>query len=233
MKTIPIAPLGYDTKSDCYFEWARPEMLPYVPVHCRRVLDVGCGAGAFGESLKKTRQIEVWGVEPVTSAAAKASAKLDHVINGPFAPETEVPAGTFDCIVFNDVLEHMVAPEQALRYAKVLLSQGGAIVASIPNIQYLPVLWRLLYHAQWEYVDAGVLDKTHLRFFTKSSIVKMFHSEGYLLESICGINIYGSPPGAGRLLRGAHRVANAFSLGKFADMKFPQFAVVAKVAPSL
>ncbi len=116
---------------------ARAEMLTFVPADCRRLLDVGCGTGAFGELLKQTRKIEIWGVEPVTSAAEKASARLDYVINGTFDSGTKLPAGYFDCVVFNDVLEHMVAPEQALRYAKTLLSQGGAIVASIPNVRYL------------------------------------------------------------------------------------------------
>jgi 2-polyprenyl-3-methyl-5-hydroxy-6-metoxy-1,4-benzoquinol methylase len=230
MKTTPKAPLGYETKPDFYFNRPRSEMLPLVPVNCRRVLDVGCGAGTFGELLKQTREVEVWGVEPVKSAAEVASAKLDHVINSTFGPETGLPPGTFECVVFNDVLEHMVAPERALRYAKLLLSPGGAVVASIPNIQYLAVIWQLLFQAQWEYEDSGVLDKTHLRFFTKSSIVKMFQSEGYLVESIRGINAYGAPPWTGALVRYAYEVANVLFLGKLAEMRFPQFAAVAKAA---
>src|SRR5262249_16694080 len=116
---------GYDNKSADYFEYARQEILPFVPAYCRRLLDVGCGAGTFGASLKRTRSIEIWGVEPFEGAAARASARLDHVINGAFDSKTELPAGSFDCVVFNDVLEHMIAPERALRHAKVLLSQGG------------------------------------------------------------------------------------------------------------
>jgi 2-polyprenyl-3-methyl-5-hydroxy-6-metoxy-1,4-benzoquinol methylase len=125
--------IGYDTKPEYYFERARPEMLPFVPADCHRMLDVGCGTGTFGQMLKQTREIEIWGLEPVKSAAVKASTRLDYVINGTFDPETDLPVGTFDCVVFNDVLEHMVAPEEALRYTKVLLSPGGTIVASIPN----------------------------------------------------------------------------------------------------
>ena len=233
MNTTSTAPQGYDTKPADYFAEMRPEMLPFVPAHCRRVLDVGCGAGAFGELLKQNRKIEVWGVEPVRSAAVEASSKLDRVINGPFDPETELPAGTFDCVIFNDVLEHMLAPEQALRYAKALLSSGGVIVASIPNIRTLPILWQLVFHARWEYTDCGLLDKTHLRFFTKSSIEEMFRSEGYSVESICGINAYKGLPNASRRLWGAYRLANAVFPRKFADMKFQQFAVVAKAAPPL
>jgi 2-polyprenyl-3-methyl-5-hydroxy-6-metoxy-1,4-benzoquinol methylase len=226
-------PIGYDTKPDYYFEWPREEMAPFVPSDCRRMLEVGCGSGVFGRLLKQTRKIEVWGLEPVKSAAAKASDRLDHVVNGLFDPEIELPAGTFDCVVFNDVLEHMVAPEQALRYAKVLLTPGGTVVASIPNIRFLKVLWGLVVHGQWEYADDGVLDKTHLRFFTKSSIMKMFQSEGYSIENISGINAYRGPSGARRTLWGVYRLASALSPGTFGEMRFQQFAVVAKVAPPL
>ena len=223
--------VGYDTKPDYYFECARPEMLPFVPADCRRMLDVGCGIGAFGELVKQNRKIEIWGLEPVKAAAAKASARLDHVINATFDPESGLPAGTFDCIIFNDVLEHMVAPEQALRYAKVLLSQGGSVVASIPNVRCFKVLLELVCHGQWQYVDQGVLDKTHLRFFTKSSIPKMFQSEGYSLERICGINRYAPPPGVRKWLWSLYHLANALSFGTFDDVKYLQFAIVAKASP--
>jgi 2-polyprenyl-3-methyl-5-hydroxy-6-metoxy-1,4-benzoquinol methylase len=223
----------YEIKSADYFAESRPEMLRFIPANCRRLLDVGCGAGTFGESLKRRGNIEVWGVELLRSAAARAVSKLDRLIEGPFGPETELPAGTFDCIVFADVLEHMPAPEQALRYAKGLLAPGGTVVASIPNIRQLPVLWQLVMHGRWEYSESGLLDKTHLRFFTRSSIVKMFLDEGYIVENICGINAYVGIPNASKPLWAAYKLMNAFSLGKFADLRFQQFAVVAKPTDSL
>jgi 2-polyprenyl-3-methyl-5-hydroxy-6-metoxy-1,4-benzoquinol methylase len=231
--TTLSASLGYDTQSSDYFQCLRPEMLLFVPARCRRVLDVGCAEGVFGESLKKTREIEVWGVEPVKSAAAIAAAKLDHVVEGVFGPEITLPIGAFDCILFNDVLEHMLAPEMALRHARTLLAPGGVIVASIPNIRSFPVVWQLLFHARWEYRDCGVLDRTHLRFFTKSSIINMFEREGFALERICGINAYKGIPTVSRLLWRAYRLANACFLGKFDDMRFQQFAVVARLAVQL
>jgi 2-polyprenyl-3-methyl-5-hydroxy-6-metoxy-1,4-benzoquinol methylase len=120
-----IEQLDYKRKPADYFQCPRPEMLPFVPVGCRRVLDVGCAEGAFGESLKRSRGIEVWGVEPTASAAAIAKGRLDNVIEGVFGPEINLPKGIFDCILFNDVLEHMLAPEMALRYAWELLAPGG------------------------------------------------------------------------------------------------------------
>jgi len=112
--TVQFAELGYEVKSADYFQCERHEMLPFIPVDCRRVLDVGCAEGAFGESLKRLRGIEVWGVEPFHSAAEKAKSKLDWVVEGVFGPELALPEGTFDCILFNDVLEHLPAPEAAL-----------------------------------------------------------------------------------------------------------------------
>lgn len=220
--------LDYETKEVGYFRYPRPEMLPFVPVHCRRVLDVGCADGSFGESLKKARGIEVWGVEPTKQAAAVARGRLDKVVEGMFDAQVGLPAASFDCILFNDVLEHMLAPELALRYAKELLAPGGVVVASIPNIRSFPTLWQLMVHARWEYQDAGVLDKTHLRFFTKSSIVNTFTREGFALQQVSGINAYMAIPNVRRRLWMFYRLANVLLLRKFDDMRFQQFAVVAK-----
>jgi len=226
--TVQFAELGYEVKSADYFQCERHEMLPFIPVDCRRVLDVGCAEGAFGESLKRLRGIEVWGVEPFHSAAEKAKSKLDWVVEGVFGPELALPEGTFDCILFNDVLEHLPAPEAALRYARSLLSPEGVVVASIPNIRSFPTIWQLMFHARWEYQDSGILDRTHLRFFTKSSIVGMFEREGFALESIAGINAYLGTPQPSKRLWTAYKLANAFLAGRIGDMKFLQFAVVAK-----
>jgi 2-polyprenyl-3-methyl-5-hydroxy-6-metoxy-1,4-benzoquinol methylase len=222
--------LAYETKAAEYFRYPRPEMVPFVPAHCRRLLDVGCADGSFGEALKRTRGIEVWGVEPTRSAAAAAKAKLDRVVEGVFDRQTSLPPKSFDCILFNDVLEHMFAPELALRYASELLAPGGVVVASIPNIRSFPTISQLIFHARWDYQDAGVLDRTHLRFFTKSSIADMFEREGFALETVAGINAYMSIPKVRRRFWLLYRFVNSLFLGKFDDMKFQQFAVVAKLA---
>jgi len=147
-----------------------------------------------------------------------------------FDPHVGLPTGSFDCVLFNDVLEHMVAPEVALRYARQLLAPGGVVVASIPNIRSFPTIWRLVFHASWEYQDAGVLDRTHLRFFTKSSIVDMFEREGFALEEISGINAFVAVPNIRRRFWLLYRLANALLFRKFDDMRFLQFAVVARLA---
>jgi len=223
----------YETKAADYFRLARQEIVPFLPSNCRCLLDVGCGAGVFGEMVRRNRKIEVWGVEPLSSVAAEASAKLDHVVVGSFGPETDLPEKTFDCIVFNDVLEHMMAPEKALRYARTLLTDDGFIVASIPNIRYLPILWPLMVGGKWKYEDCGVLDKTHVRFFTRSSIITMFQSEGFTVGRISGINARAGIPQSSKRLWRAYEFVNALSFQKFDDLRFQQFVVVAQPTPIL
>ncbi len=170
-----------------YYECAREEMLDFVPQRARTVLDIGCGAGRFGSLLKQRQPVEIWGVEPDTNAARQASTRLDHVLVGDFPSGVRLPERYFDCIQFNDVLEHMVDPWHALRVAQGCLSDQGVVVASIPNVRFLPILYRLLVRGEWTYTPSGILDKTHLRFFTRSTILKMFEETEYQVVRMRGM----------------------------------------------
>ena len=94
----------------------------------------------------------------------------------------------FDCVVLNDVLEHMVDPGSALVAARRFVAPGGYVVASIPNIRYFPVVHQLVFKDRWDYADWGVLDRTHLRFFTVSTMIEMFERAGYQVARTHGIN---------------------------------------------
>src|ERR1051325_5489453 len=109
-------------------------------------------------------------------AAEEAAQKLDRVLCAPFDERLALPEGAFDCIFCNDVLEHLADPYSALRYCRRLLTPEGVLIASIPNIRYFPVLFQLLVKKNWQYEDHGVMDRTHLRFFTKNSILATFRS---------------------------------------------------------
>jgi 2-polyprenyl-3-methyl-5-hydroxy-6-metoxy-1,4-benzoquinol methylase len=194
-------------------------MLPYVPAAARRILDVGCGAGRFGLELKRARGAEVLGVEPDAAAAAQARAHLDRTFDTAFEA-APLPAAHFDCIVFNDSLEHMLEPEAALRRARTLLAPGGAVVASIPNVREYGTMKDLLVNQDWRYVDAGILDRTHLRFFTKKSMLRLFETCGFAVERIEGINRIGRSR--------ALWLLNLLTGNRFEDMYFMQFAVVAR-----
>lgn len=203
-----------------YFRGLREEMLPYVPDGVARALDVGCGAGGFGAMVRERTGAEVWGIEVNEKMAEEARNRLEKVLVGDAVEQLQkMPERQFDAIFFNDVLEHLVWPDQALRSSLPLLTERGAVIASIPNIRYFRALKQILWKRDFPWDDEGVFDRTHLRFFTKKSIVRLFEKSGYTVERIQGIN-----PAKGAKLS----IALFLTLGVFSDARYLQFAVVAR-----
>jgi 2-polyprenyl-3-methyl-5-hydroxy-6-metoxy-1,4-benzoquinol methylase len=206
---------------ESYFTHARPEMQPFVPDSVRRVLDIGCGAGAFGAALKsRIEGLSVTGVEMDPEAAESARARLDLVLTGDaVAALARMQDQKFDAIVLNDVLEHVMDPEALLRQLRPHVADGGCVVASIPNVREFFTVLDLVLRGRWDYVDEGILDRTHLRFFTRASLPGLFERGGFHLESVAGINRSGSTK---------FKLFNLLSLGRFSDMGYLQFACVAR-----
>lgn len=202
-----------------YYKKSRPEMLDFIPLNLGSLLDIGCGCGGFGALVKKERDSEVWGVEYEKLAAESATCVLDKVINSSVEDGLfELPLNYFDCVVFNDSLEHMVDPFYVLNAIKPHIKKNGVVVASIPNVRHWPEFVDYVFHGQWQYRDQGILDRTHLRFFTKKSINDTFVNCGYTITSISGINPYYSR---------AQKLANMLTFGALEDTRYLQFAVVA------
>jgi SAM-dependent methyltransferase len=217
----------YAAKGADYYKHPRPEMVPFIPQSCRRILDVGCGNGEFAAYVKSKLSCEAWGVEPNRESALLATKRLDRVVEGCFSSELELPLNYFDCIVFNDVLEHMLDPAAALSHARTCLTRDGVVVVSIPNVGHFPNVWQLVMKGQWEYKERGILDRTHLRFFTRKSIVKLFEGERYQVQRITGINEFGGMEGDGRLWL-LYRVIALLPVSSIRDMRYVQFAAVAR-----
>ncbi|OFY41551.1 MAG: hypothetical protein A2X18_06930 [Bacteroidetes bacterium GWF2_40_14] len=212
--------LDLSVKPDGYHIQTRPEMMKYIPDTAKRILDVGCGQGLFGYQLKQKLNAEIWGIEIDKEAGEIARTKMDKVLTGDLTDLVRsIPDKYFDCIIFNDVLEHLADPFSALLLIKEKLSGDGIIVSSIPNVRYFYNLRDLLIKKQWKYEDAGILDKTHLRFFTQKSIIEMFISLGYEIITIEGINPI-------RLWK--FNILDFLSFGYLTDTRFVQFACVVK-----
>jgi 2-polyprenyl-3-methyl-5-hydroxy-6-metoxy-1,4-benzoquinol methylase len=176
-----------------YLDYVNRPLLEMIAGSPGRVLELGCAAGSFGKHLKDRHPgTKVTGIEPGRAAADVAATRIDRVIrarfeDADFAAEG-LAAGSFDTVIAADVLEHMPNPWAALVRVKPLLAPGGQLVASIPNVRNLALLGDALLNGRWTYLDRGLLDITHLRFFTLAEIRAMFEQTGYRLEHY-GANI--------------------------------------------
>jgi 2-polyprenyl-3-methyl-5-hydroxy-6-metoxy-1,4-benzoquinol methylase len=200
------------------YDFARKELLRFIPDSARALLDVGCGSGAFGRLLRSRRSdMELWAVEPDPASAQAAERGFDHVIRGIF-PDERLPEATFDVVLCADVLEHMTEPEGALRAAVSVLARGGIMVASIPNVRHWrAVIWPLLARGRWTYTERGILDRTHVRFFTRRSMQAFFIDNGWSVESVTGIN-----------MQRREKLLSAVSARLLDDFLWPQYVVVAR-----
>lgn len=173
-----------------YYRSPRPELAVHVPMHTPRMLDVGCGAGEFGRALKAERGVQhVTGIEIVESAWTMATRVLDEAIFGNIETlDLPFPDEHFDCITCGDVLEHLVNPGEVLMKLKRVLAPGGTLVASIPNARFYQVV-EMLGNGRWIYQDAGIMDRTHLRFFTAVEMVELFRGAGMRVRTIAPLSM--------------------------------------------
>ena len=181
--------MDYTKKANDYFNHERPEMMAFLPKNCKTLLDVGCGEGTFAAQIKNSEGLEAWGIE-LMEIPGKAAAKiLDTVFVGPCQDFlTDLPDNYFDVIYCNDVLEHLVDPYTVLSILRTKLSTNGCVISSIPNIRYHKAFKKVWLKKDWKYEGHGIFDKTHLRFFTKKSIARMYNDAGYTIISHQGIN---------------------------------------------
>jgi SAM-dependent methyltransferase len=164
-----------------YFHHARPEVVARISPAGLRVLDVGCAAGAMGALMRTQGALEVVGLERDVRASQVARRRLHrvHQVDLESLPILPYPDGHFDVLTFADVLEHLVEPGPLLRHLRRYLRDDGRVVVSIPNVRHESVLLPLLVEGRFTYQDAGVLDRTHLRFFTLSGFQSFLRAHGF------------------------------------------------------
>ncbi len=165
--------------SASYYGFERPEVVALVPHEAKAILDVGCAAGRLGQAIKKRQSCHVTGIELNPAVAQAAGQVLDRVIVADLNRGlVDLPAESLDCVVCADVLEHLVDPWAVVRSFHAALRPGGTIVTSIPNIRNLGVLAEIA-SGTFTYQEAGILDRTHLRFFTRATFEQLLHGEGF------------------------------------------------------
>jgi len=217
---MPRTGMHLSSKSEDYYQSTREDMLQFIPAGTRRTLELGCGEGNFSALLKERLDAETWAVEINEQCARKAATKLYKVVNDDvFNCLAELPEEYFDCIICFDFLEHLVDPYSLLTSLKAKLTRDGVIITSIPNIRYYSVFRDFVLHGNWDYKSQGIMDKTHLRFFTYKSITKMFKQLDFEILLTKGIH-----PTSSRTCK----LMQLFTFGIFSDIRYKHFVSVVK-----
>lgn len=182
-----------------------------------RVLEIGCGNGAYLSNISCT---EKWGVEPFSVGGLVC--EFDNFYDDTFDNVYDnLPKSYFDHIIMNDVLEHMWNTEVTIAQLQSLLKKNGELRISIPNVRYFENIYHLMIKGTWDYTDYGILDRTHMRFFTKKSFIKYFDL-GWQLKECVGINPIG------KLNKGKWRVIDLILNLAKSDMRYLQFYFIYK-----
>ncbi len=211
----------YENKPSGYYDNVRHEMLRFLPQNAKKIIDIGCGNGAFASIVKQNNQAEVWGIELMEEEAKIAESVLDKVYIGPCEDFIQsLPNNYFDVIYFNDVLEHLVDPYSVLDNLKCKLTKNGVIISSIPNVRFYRTFSKVVFAKDWKYDEYGIMDKTHLRFFTGKSIKRMYNDLGYEIITHEPINVSKSLKPI---------LFNIFLLFSQMDIRNLQYATVVKV----
>ncbi|MCW5640831.1 MAG: class I SAM-dependent methyltransferase [Rhodoferax sp.] len=160
----------------------RSDIVHLVPSSARQILDVGCSNGALGHYLKSVAaDRSVCGIEFDPAFAHTAAQCLDQVIHADVNLmhwPSALPGQSFDCIIFADVLEHLLQPREVLASALRHLAPGGSLIISLPNVRHVSAFWSIFVQGRFPSRDRGIFDRTHLRWFTFADAQAMLHDLG-------------------------------------------------------
>jgi len=174
-----------------YYDFCRYDILAMIthnessPIN---ILEIGCSGGGTLAKIKDVwKNSSVKGIEIVPEIAEVGKNKgLDVICCNIEEAELPYEKESFDYIILADVIEHLREPEEVLKIILLYLKKGGSFLCSVPNIQHITIINNLI-KGKFEYTDSGILDKTHLRFFTLHSIRQLFDSIGTKIEILQGI----------------------------------------------
>ena len=199
-----------------YFEQDRAELVRLLPRPVGRVLDVGCGEGRTGRSLREAGAEWIAGVELDPDAAAAAATVYNEVRAGRAEEQLEALQGPFDTILLYDVLEHLVDPWELLRRLHGLAAEGARVHVSVPNARQWTLLRDLALRGTFGYTEAEHRDVTHLRWFARRDLVDLLESTGWSVDGISFGALRPVSRAAAKLTRGRSPEFLAYQLSALA-----------------
>ncbi len=152
----------------------------------KAVLEIGCASGSQTRVMHDQLGCRVTAVEFDPASAALAASFCEALHVGSIEDidlDKVLGSRRFDVITFGDVLEHLRSPRAAIERVRPYLTDSGYLVASIPNFTHASIAFEIC-HGRFDYRQSGLLDDSHIRFFTKRSIVQMFEDAGYLVVNL-------------------------------------------------
>lgn len=177
---------AYSAKEGEYFSNARRDYVAELPLNRdAKILEVGCGDGATGALALQEKKCSVYcGVELSPTVVERARGRITQVVAGDVEKiELPWPPGTFDVLILSEVLEHFVDPWAVLEKLRPLMKSSGRVLASSPNVAHYKILL-MLFRGNWMLTDSGLMDRTHLRWFTPISYRELFESTGFRVDSV-------------------------------------------------
>lgn len=151
-----------------------------------KVLDVGCAAGYLGKYLVQQKQCEVWGIESDPDAFQAAQQNnykflLNKSVEAALS-DPSLAGQKFDFILLGDVLEHLLYPGQVLQLLKTFINENGRLLVSLPNVAHYSVRLSLL-RGKWDMADSGIMDRTHIHFYTLKTATELLEQQGWIVEA--------------------------------------------------
>ena len=219
------SPFKYEEKQEDYYSNVRHDLLTLLPENSKnlKILEIGAGYGATLSFLKKEGiASEVVGVDIPENEGTLPFDNIDAFF---YADAEKLNLskyeGHFDCIIFADVLEHLVYPKEVLAKLKSLLKKEGFILVSVPNVRHKKALYKIFIKGNFTYEEQGLFDYTHLRFFCKKDIKELVSTGGYTIERmVSSLKTYDKPSGS--------KIFNAITFGIFEEFLSVQYLVKAK-----
>lgn len=204
-----------------YYDTPRPAVLPLLDRRPLRLLEVGCGTGATLRLLREQGMCAwVAAVEANEVAAAEARGHADRLMVGDIERmELDIADGSLDAVICLDVLEHLIDPWRTARRLAALLRPDGAMILSIPNLRFYKVSLPMVLRGRWRYADSGILDRTHLRFFTLETAEDMLTQAGLAIDRTIEIGLVG---------KRNRRIWNALTLGRLRGLFVFQYLIRAR-----